>query len=200
MWFCIFLHFSPESCYYIERMVVWKLKENLWIVLIGRGLLKADFFKKNSSFFDNNCVVGLLILDEVTEPLVLDNNLGKYTVAANGYKWLQIAVENENYWITAMFDDNNNIVQIYCDVTDGNVLGDNPYFDDLFIDIVLYNDNVFMIDQDDLINAYREGVITTLQYNKAKVASLRLYDFVKDNKKEIIDYCYRMLNELSEEW
>ena len=98
-----------------------------------------------------------------------------------------------------MFDDNNNIVQIYCDVTDGNVLGDDPYFDDLFIDIVLYNDNVFMIDQDDLINAYREGVITTLQYNKAKVASLRLYDFVKDNKKEIIDYCYRMLNELSEE-
>ena len=164
-----------------------------------KRLVKSRFFKKNSSFFDKNCVVGLLILDEVTAPLVLDNNLGKYTVAATGYKWLQIAVENENYWITAMFDDNNNIVQIYCDVTDGNVLGDNPYFDDLFIDIVLYNDNVFMIDQDDLINAYREGVISTLQYNKAKVASLRLYDFVKDNKKEIIDYCYRMLKELSEE-
>ena len=164
-----------------------------------KRLVKSRFFKKNSSFFDKNCVVGLLILDEVTESLVLDNNIGKYTVSDNGYKWLQIAVENENYWITAMFDDNNNIVQIYCDVTDGNVLGDDPYFDDLFIDIVLYNDNVFMIDQDDLINAYREGVITTLQYNKAKVASLRLYDFVKDNKKEIIDYCYKMLNELSEE-
>ena len=56
-----------------------------------------------------------------------------------------------------------------------------------------------MIDQDDLINAYREGVISTLQYNKAKVASLRLYDFVSENKNEIINYCYRMLNELSEE-
>lgn len=164
-----------------------------------KRLIKSRFFKKNSIFFDKNCVVGLLILDEVTEPLVLDNNLGKYTVAANGYKWLQIAVENENYWITVMFDDSNHLVQIYCDVTDGNVLGDNPYFDDLFIDIVLYNNNVFMIDQDDLINAYREGVITTLQYNKAKVASLRLYDFVSDNRNEIIDYCYRMLNELSEE-
>ena len=98
-----------------------------------------------------------------------------------------------------MFDDNNQLVQIYCDVNDGNVLGDNPYFDDLFIDIVLYNDEVFMIDQDDLINAYREGVISTLQYNKAKVASLRLYDFVSENKNEIINYCYRMLNELSEE-
>lgn len=164
-----------------------------------KRLVKSRFFKKNSIFFDNNCVVGLLILDEVTEPLVLDNNIGKYTVAANGYKWLQIAQENENYWITAMFDDNNNLVQIYFDITDGNVLGDNPYFDDLFIDIVLYNNNVFMIDQDDLINAYREGVITTLQYNKTKIASLRLYDFVSDNRNEIIDCCYRMLNELSEE-
>ena len=164
-----------------------------------KRLVKSRFFKKNSSFFDKNCVVGLLILDEVTEALTLDNNIGKYTVADNGYKWLQIAVENENYWITVMFDDSNHLVQIYCDVTDCNVLGDNPYFDDLFIDIVLYNDEVFMIDQDDLINAYREGVISTLQYNKAKVASLRLYDFVSENKNEIINYCYRMLNELSEE-
>lgn len=161
-----------------------------------KRLVKSRFFKKNFSFFDKNCVVGLLILDEVTEPLVLDNNLGKYTVADNGYKWLQIAVENENYWITVMFDDSNHLVQIYCDVNDGNVLGDDPYFDDLFIDIVLYNDEVSMIDQDDLINAYREGVISTLQYNKAKVASLRLYDFFKDNKKEIINYCYKVLNEM----
>ena len=98
-----------------------------------------------------------------------------------------------------MFDTNDNLVQIYCDVNDGNVLGDNPYFDDLFTDIVLFNDEVFMVDQDDLINAYREGVISPLQYNKAKVVSLRLFDFVKDNKKEIVDYCYKMLSELSEE-
>ena len=162
-------------------------------------LVKSRFLKNNSLFFDMNCIVGLLILDEVTEPLVLNNNIGKYTIADNGYKWLQIAVENENYWITAMFDNNDNLVQMYSDVTDGNVLGDNPYFDDLFVDVVLFKDEVFMIDQDDLINAYREGVISTLQYNKAKVTSLRLYDFVKDNKKAIIDCCYRMLNELSEE-
>lgn len=62
-----------------------------------RRLVKSRFFKKNSSFFDKNCVVGLLILDEVTETLTLDNNIGKYTVADDGYKWLQIAVENENY-------------------------------------------------------------------------------------------------------
>lgn len=159
-------------------------------------LVKSRFFKKNSLFFDENCIVGLLILDEVTEPLVLNNNIGYYTIADNGYKWLQIAQENEDYWITAMFDDNNNLVQIYFDITDGNVLGDNPYFDDLFIDIVLYNDEVFMIDQDELIAAYREGVISTLQYNKAKVASLRLYDFIKDNRKKIIDYCYKVLNEM----
>ena len=164
-----------------------------------KRLVRSRFFKKNSSFFDKNCIVGLLILDEVTEALTLDNNLGKYTVADNGYKWLQIAVENENYWITAMFDNNDNLVQMYSDVTDGNVLGDNPYFDDLFVDVVLFNDEVFMIDQDDLINAYREGVISTLQYNKAKVVSLRLFDFVKDNKNEIIDYCYKMVNELREE-
>ncbi len=159
-------------------------------------LVNSRFFKKYSRFFDKNCIVGLLILDEVTEALTLDNNLGKYTIADNGYKWLQIAVENENYWITAMFDNNDNLVQMYSDVTDGNVLGDNPYFDDLFVDVVLFNDEVFMIDQDDLINAYREGVISPLQYNKTKVVSLRLFDFVKDNKKEIVDYCYKMIKEM----
>ena len=159
-------------------------------------LVRSRFTKKNSTFFNKNCITGLLILDEVTEPLTLDNNLGNYTIADNGYKWLQIAIENENYWITAMFDTNDNLVQIYCDVNDGNVLGDNPYFDDLFTDIVLFNDEVFMVDQDDLINAYREGVISPLQYNKAKVVSLRLFDFVKDNKKEIVDYCYKMIKEM----
>ena len=164
-----------------------------------KRLVKSRFFKKYSSFFDKGCVVGLLILDEVIEPLTLDNNLGKYTVADDGYKWLQIAVSDENYWITAMFDNNDNLVQMYCDVTNGNILEPEPCFDDLFVDVVLYNGNVYMIDQDDLINAYREGVITTLQYNKAKVASLRLFDFVSDNKDEIINCCYRFLNELSEE-
>ena len=53
-----------------------------------------------------------------------------------------------------------------------------------------------MIDQDEFIEAYRKGVISTLQYNKAKVASLRFYDFVKDNRKKIIDYCYKVLNEM----
>ncbi len=161
-----------------------------------KRLVKSRFFKKYSSFFDKECVVGLLILDEVTEPLTLDNNFGKYTIADNGYKWLQIAVSDENYWITAMFDNNDNLVQMYSDVTDGNILEPEPCFDDLFVDVVLHNGNVYMIDQDDLISAYREGVISTLQYNKAKVVSLRLFDFVKDNKNEIIDYCYKMVKEM----
>lgn len=165
-------------------------RSNLDIVLSSR------LIKKNSKFFGNNCVVGLFCFDKVTDPVVLNNNFGNYTVIGDGYRWLQVALENENYWITAMFDNDDNLVQIYCDVTDGNVLDDNPYFDDLFIDVVLFDNEVFMIDQDDLINAYREGIISTLQYNKAKVTSLRLFDFIKDNKKEIVDYCYKMLKEM----
>ena len=41
-------------------------------------LVNSRFIKKSSTFFNKNCIVGLLILDEVTEPLTLDNNLGNY--------------------------------------------------------------------------------------------------------------------------
>ena len=154
------------------------------------------FIKKTDKFFDKNCVVGLLILDEVNEPLILDNNIGNYKIVDNGYKWLQIAVEKENYWVTAMFDDSNNLIQIYFDITDCNVLDSNPYFDDLFIDIVLYNDNLYIIDQDELLDAYNEGVISSLQYDKANNVSLCLYDFILNNRNDIINYCYRMLDAL----
>ena len=159
-------------------------------------ITKSTFIKEQSTFNNTNCIVGLLILDEITEPLTLNNNIGNYTIVDNGYKWLQIALENKNYWITAIFDKNNNLIQIYFDITNKNILAETPYFDDMFIDIILHKNKIYMVDQEELIQAYREGIITPLQYNKAKVVALELYDFIPSKKEEIIGYCYEMLEKL----
>lgn len=156
---------------------------------------KSQFKKKKELFLGQKSIIGLINIEEVKEPLILDNNIGKYKIVDNGYKWIQIAIEKENYWITAMFNQKNELIQIYIDITNGNILDEiNPYFDDLYIDIVIYNNNIYVLDEEELENAYKKGNILEKEYTLSKETSSRLYKYLKINKNKIIKECYKILD------
>ena len=48
--------------------------------------------------------VGLLTIDEVSDPQVWENAGVRFTVLDSGYKWLSIMPENDYYCITVMMD------------------------------------------------------------------------------------------------
>ncbi len=78
--------------------------------------------------------------------------------------------ENANHSLTTIFDPNDKIVQFYFDITKttGRTEEGIPYFDDLFLDIVLIPGRpAFVLDEDELEEALEQTVINKTDYNLA---------------------------------
>ena len=103
-------------------------------------------------------------LEEVTSPLFVTTANGeRCKIADRGYCWYQLAFEGEKIWLTAMTDENDNLKQIYFDVTAGNDFSDpeNPAFTDLWLDLVLEKDlTLRLLDLDELEEAKTCGMVS----------------------------------------
>lgn len=68
-----------------------------------------------------------------------------------------------------MFNAEGDIVQWYIDICLEIEIEKNvPWMDDLFLDIVMLPSNeIYLLDKDELENAYKENSITKHQYNLA---------------------------------
>ncbi|UQZ76999.1 hypothetical protein C2I17_21980 [Niallia circulans] len=68
-----------------------------------------------------------------------------------------------------MFNAEGDIVQWYIDIClEIGIEKNVPWMDDLFLDIVMLPSNeIYLLDKDELENAYKENSITKHQYNLA---------------------------------
>ena len=134
----------------------------------------------------------LLRIDEVTEPLKKVCFGQEVTLADAGYYWLQIGLKDENVWITAMYDENGNFVQYYFDVSRKNVIdGENSYFEDLFVDVIVQGENeIEVLDEDELEQALIENVISKDEYNFAKKVARQIIDYVLINRDKCDRLCF----------
>ena len=84
-------------------------------------------------------VASLIKIEKVTQPLIKPCFGKDVTLADVGYYWLQIALKDENFWLTAMYNEKGEFVQYYFDVTRKNVIkGENSYFEDLYLDVIVH--------------------------------------------------------------
>ena len=81
----------------------------------------------------------LLVIREVTGPLTVHDGGEDVLIAERDYAWVQIALEELPFWLTAMYDDRGRLIQIYFDITAGNRFDDpdDPTFVDMYLDIVV---------------------------------------------------------------
>ncbi|MBP3596290.1 MAG: DUF402 domain-containing protein [Clostridia bacterium] len=144
-------------------------------------------------------IASLTLIKKVKAPLIkkYKDNL-ELKIADNDYYWLQLGIESENYWITAMYDSNKKLIQYYIDITDKNIINDSEsYFIDLFLDIVIVkNEEVMILDEDELELALKNRVITIEQY---ELAYMKTKEFIKDlskKKNEIDTICNKYFDVL----
>ncbi|PEI93720.1 hypothetical protein CN679_07335 [Bacillus pseudomycoides] len=115
-------------------------------------------------------MLGILHMPKVTEPSYKQYNNQELCIVNDGYTWVQYFINNKNFAITAMLDEKKNLVQYYIDVAkkfriDGRGM---PYFDDLYLDVVLLpNGEVYLLDEDELEEAYIAGDISEEEHNVA---------------------------------
>jgi predicted RNA-binding protein associated with RNAse of E/G family len=135
---------------------------------------------------------GLIRINEIDQPAtkIYDNIPVK--IIDKGYYWLQIGLENQNYWITIMYNELEEVVQYYFDITDTNTILDNgeSWFDDLMLDIVVLPDGKrFLLDEDDLSQALLGHIITREQYDKAYQTAKKIIDELDINLDRLKDFC-----------
>lgn len=151
---------------------------------------------KNS--IDKKSIISIIKFIDITEPFKREFYNKDIILVDIGYYWLQIAIENENFWITAIFDSNKELLQIYIDITKENVLKNNgkSYCLDLFLDIVIMNNDIFVLDEDELENARKEKNITESEYLLVLDIKYKLLNYL--NNKENINILKKyLINELN---
>lgn len=175
------------------------LLKNNWTRLKKKITVVEDI--KTNLFEGKIC---FLMMIEVDDALVVDGPLGNVKIADNGYSNLIIAPKNKNWWLTVMFDNDNNYIESYFDITRENVFIDeaNPYFIDLKLDVSIPTDlNIYILDEDELKEVYDNGLISLSEYNMAYETAKKIIKYYNENKGEyfkfINDHFNRMLKQIN---
>lgn len=95
-----------------------------------------------------------------------------------------------------MMNQNNEILLWYIDMIASQGVDEDeiPYFDDLYLDLVVYPDGtVIEDDMDELEDALLDGDITSEQYNLAIATSDKLKEGTLSDIKSFIDYTHHCL-------
>jgi uncharacterized protein len=133
--------------------------------------------------------VSELKMIRVREPFCVSSGEASICVADSGFTWLHYLPDGTNHVITAMFDSGS-IVQWYIDIVLGHGFDDRgvPYFDDLYLDIVVSPDGRIEIkDADELKDALEAGVISRAQFDLAWLETNRLVALLEAGELKLHD-------------
>lgn len=143
--------------------------------------------------------VGLLTIEEIDKPLVVTYPNYKVVIADKNYKWLQLAPKNENWWLTVLYDDKDNLIESYFDITKINHFDDedNPTFLDMFLDVTFSKDREpVILDEDELKEALDQNLITKQEYEFAFFVAksiIKGYNMNKAKYYAFVDRYYKKL-------
>lgn len=119
------------------------------------------------------------ILD-IEKPFILENGL---CLIDNNYYIVDVLPKNENYTMRVYFNEKKERLEYYFDISLKNGLDVEtgiPYYDDLYIDIIVTQENIEVIDEDELQEALEMGEISKVEYNLANEMRDRLLQSIKN--------------------
>lgn len=171
-----------------------RLDRNIWTSIISKR-----YFQQYVKEDDFEGIVSLLYIDEVSKPSIWEDPNNKITVCANGMKWLQILPTNDNYLITAMINNQNEIEVWYIDIIVGygydtdNVI----FFDDLYLDLIISpNGDLKIDDMDELEEALKQNDITMDLYSLAISTKDKLQKEILDDLSKFYHFCMKLLQKI----
>lgn len=138
---------------------------------------------QKDEFFEGG--IGLITFTDIKEPSEVNTEDGKLCIADRGYQWLELVPKDGHCALTAMFYKGA-LFQMYVDITLKNDVFENgdAEFSDLFLDVVIRNEGEpTIVDENELEEAFRQGVITQEQYELAKASASEIVEFYHANKE-----------------
>lgn len=193
-----------ENEIYVENELV----QRYWISLKKRFVTNPNNMEivDNGSFkiksFNNSDFVGdiaLIKFNKMNKPYMIENiNL---CMANDNYKWLEFYDYNKKYRLTAMYNENNEIIEWYFDIARkiGNEKG-MPYEDDLYLDVVVTSKgDIKLLDEDELKDAFDRFEVNKSDYEMAYNEAKKLIELLENNKDKLKEFTDRYLNKMLKE-
>lgn len=129
---------------------------------------------------------------EVEDKIVIPN--GK-CIMDNNYKWLEFYEYNSKVKLTAIYDENNEIIEWYFDIA--REIGkekDVPYEDDLYLDVVVTpTGKIILLDEEELKDALNRMEITNIEYENAYKEANQLIDKLSNRKEKLQEFTDKYL-------
>lgn len=142
-----------------------RLSYDEWKCIVSKNItgkrIREDFFQG---------YIGLIEINEVSEAQIWKFNDEDMVVCDKGIKWMSILPQNDFYCITAMMNEKEEILVWYIDMIESQGTDSDgiPYFNDLYLDLVVYPDGTIMVDDmDELKEALLQKDITQELYDLA---------------------------------
>ncbi|MDR1550384.1 MAG: DUF402 domain-containing protein [Hungatella sp.] len=171
-----------------------RLSYDEWKCIVSKDMSGK---KVNTDFFKG--YIGLIDIKEVSKIQTWKFNGEDITVCDKGLKWLSILPQDDFYCITAMMNERNDILVWYIDMIEeqGIDMDGVPYFNDLYLDLVVYPNGVIMVDDmAELEEALSKKDITQEQFNLAINTRNELKTGLLSDVDTFIEYtqkCYRII-------
>ena len=160
------------------------------------------YFSKEKTIGKSNGVVSIIKFNKIDTPTEVHYNFKDETIIDTNYTWIQLAIKDSNFWIKAMFDENDKLIEIYIDVVRSMNFDDisNPKYEDLFLDIVIPNKgHIYQMDDVELMKALTEKTITEDEYKLSKIVCHNLIDYLNKHLKEFLEFINNLKRELEYE-
>lgn len=138
----------------------------------------------------NNCYISIKKIISIKEPFCTQSS---GCLIDNNYYIIEIVPLNENYCIRIFVDKYKKVILYYFDITLENGFDsslNSPYYEDLFIDVILKNNQINVLDEDELKNALEEEYINIDEFNLAQNVKSELINSLisKTNQYIKIDF------------
>jgi predicted RNA-binding protein associated with RNAse of E/G family len=148
-------------------------------------ITSSDYVQKiiSSDEFDGH--ITLYYINAVREPLHVPNCGQMVCIADAGYSWLHQIPRHGHHVVTAMFDAKGDVVQWYIDICSGTGVGKDqvPWFDDLYLDVVVLPSGEFeLLDVDELQEALDSAVIDQALFNLAWEEANRVQELLASGR------------------
>lgn len=160
------------------------------------------YYSKEINIGNDRAIVSVLKFSDVKERVEVHYNFKDEIIIDNDYTWIQIAPFDYKFWIKAMYDEKDNLVEIYIDITRKNIFDDisNPSYVDMFLDVVVpKKGHIYQMDDVELTKAYKENLVTKEEYEYSRKLCRKLIEFLNNNHQEFLDFLFRLKNELEYE-
>ena len=190
-----------ENEIYVENVLV----QRYWISLKKRFVTNPNNMEivDDGSFkiksFNNSDFVGdiaLIKFNKMNKPYMIENiNL---CMANDNYKWLEFYDYNKKYRLTAMYNENNEIIEWYFDIA-RKIGKENgmPYEDDLYLDVVVTpKGDIKLLDEDELKNAFDRFEVNKSDYEMAYNEAKQLMNQLQNNKDKLKEYTDKYLKQM----